>query len=148
MKRCVWGGGALVVATVPALGTSHRVLMRSIQAAHFFYDLGGLGRFMAWYVFALQKLVFGLEIHPGAEIHPTVRFAHFNGVVIGRGVRVDEHVEIFGGVTLGHDGTWGFPHIGRQAKLFSGCVVAGPVVVPPGTRIGPNKVVVPGLELA
>ena len=48
--------------------------------------------------------VFGVDIHPAAEILGGVMIDHATGVVIGETAKIDKNVSIFQGVTLGGKG--------------------------------------------
>ena len=61
--------------------------------------------------------IFGVDIHPAAEIKGGVMIDHATGVVIGETTTIDENVSIYQGVTLGGKGL----DIGdRHPKIQSG----------------------------
>ncbi|MEM5512864.1 hypothetical protein WNY79_08200 [Pseudoalteromonas sp. AS84] len=89
---------------------------------------------------------FGCFISIDAVIHPTVEFIHANGIVIGKGVVVEENVIIYQQVTVGGGkvGDWGskpFPTIKKGSILYAGCKVIGPIIVGENVSIGANAVV-------
>ena len=61
--------------------------------------------------------VFGVDIHPAAEIKGGVMIDHATGVVIGETSKIDENVSIYQGVTLGGKG---FEIGDRHPKIKSG----------------------------
>ena len=61
--------------------------------------------------------VFGVDIHPAAEIKGGVMIDHATGVVIGETSKIDKNVSIYQGVTLGGKG---FEEGDRHPKIQSG----------------------------
>ena len=61
--------------------------------------------------------IFGVDIHPAAEIKGGVMIDHATGVVIGETSKIDENVSIYQGVTLGGKG---FEIGDRHPKIKSG----------------------------
>ena len=59
---------------------------------------------LAFAVSALSRLITGVEVEPGAELDPTVKFLHGQGATIGAGARVGAGTTIFQQVTLGRAG--------------------------------------------
>lgn len=95
----------------------------------------------AWVVSAVMRQLFGAEIHPSAKLGRRLKFAHAVGVVIGEGVVAGDDLEIYSNVTLGNRGDTGFPTIGNDVQLFSGCKVIGGVRLGDGCKVGANAVV-------
>lgn len=83
----------------------------------------------------------GSEINRGAQIHPTARFPHLNGVVMHADARVDEGCLIMQQVTLGQTACSGAPHVHAGAYIGAGAKVLGEVTVGRNARIGANAVV-------
>ena len=96
----------------------------------------------------MAKLFTGIEIHPGARIGRRVFIDHGTGIVIGETAEVGDDCVLYHGVTLGGRGWWvdskgakRHPTIGNDVTLGVGSSVLGAVTVGPGSRIGPNAVV-------
>ena len=82
----------------------------------------------------------GAEIHPLAQIGPSLVIVHSSGVVIGGGVVIGQRCMIHQGVTLGEPGRgrageWGEPVLGDDVTLGAHAVILGP------RRIGDRAVV-------
>lgn len=93
---------------------------------------------------------YGIDIDFGAEIGPGFSIKHGNGIVIGRWVRAGRNLTVYQGVTLGgnskkeavHNGEIIVqPCIGDNVKLYTGCIVIGPVVIGDNSEIGAGTVV-------
>ena len=94
------------------------------------------------------RVLTGIEIHPGARIGRRVFIDHGTGIVIGETAEVGDDCVLYHGVTLGGRGWWvdqkgakRHPTIGHDVTLAVGSSVLGAVTVGPGSRIGPNAVV-------
>lgn len=98
---------------------------------------------------ALARLVhvrYGIELHPSARIGRRLEIGHQGGIVIGPGVVMGDDCVLRQGVKIGCDlfptpGDGGAPRIGNQVSFGARAVVAGPVQVGDGCKIGPNSVV-------
>ena len=100
----------------------------------------------------LNRLVTGIEIHPGAKIGKRVFIDHGMGVVIGETSEIGDNVTIYHAVTLGgsspsidserqrHEKR--HPTIGDDVVIGSGAQIIGPVIVGKHARIAANAVVV------
>ena len=85
--------------------------------------------------------VFGVDIHPAAQIKGGVMIDHATGVVIGETSQIDENVSIFQGVTLGGRGT----EVGdRHPKIKSGVSIYASSTILGNITIGKNSVVAAG----
>jgi len=93
----------------------------------------------------LNRMVTGVEIHPGAQIGRRFFIDHGMGVVIGETAEVGDDVMLYHGVTLGGRSmarTKRHPTIGDGVVIGAGARVLGPVVVGAHAQIGANAVVV------
>lgn len=97
--------------------------------------------------FMCVRIAVGIELPRTARIGRRVRFAHQNGVVIHEWATLGDDTLVRHGVTLGarsidparyRDEA---PTVGRRVSLGVGCVIAGPITIGDGARIGPNVVV-------
>ncbi len=85
--------------------------------------------------------VFGIDIHPAAEIAGGVMIDHGTGVVIGETSIIESNVSIFQGVTLGGRGfNTGkrHPNIKEGATIFASSTILGNITV------GENAIVAAG----
>ena len=85
--------------------------------------------------------VFGVDIHPAAQIKGGVMIDHATGVVIGETSQIDENVSIFQGVTLGGRGTEAGD---RHPKIKSGVSIYASSTILGNITIGKNSVVAAG----
>jgi serine O-acetyltransferase len=85
--------------------------------------------------------VFGVDIHPAAQIKGGVMIDHATGVVIGETSQIDESVSIFQGVTLGGRGT---EDGDRHPKIKSGVSIYASSTILGNITIGKNSVVAAG----
>ena len=85
--------------------------------------------------------VFGVDIHPAAQIKGGVMIDHATGVVIGETSKIDENVSIFQGVTLGGRGT---EDGDRHPKIKSGVSIYASSTILGNITIGKNSVVAAG----
>lgn len=87
------------------------------------------------------------DISYQACIGRRIHFPHPIGIVIGVGVKIEDDVMIWQGVTLGSHGKTNetdksYPVIRSAAKLFTDCKVIGPIEVGEGSRVGACALVV------
>ena len=99
-----------------------------------------------------NRLLTGIEIHPGAKIGKRVFIDHGMGVVIGETAEIGDNVTIYHAVTLGgsspsidserqrHEKR--HPTIGDDVVIGSGAQIIGPIKVGKCARIAANAVVV------
>ena len=85
--------------------------------------------------------VFGVDIHPAAEILGGVMIDHATGVVIGETAKIDKNVSIFQGVTLGGKGN---ERGDRHPKIQSGVSIYASSTVLGNITIGKNSTIAAG----
>ena len=93
----------------------------------------------------VNRILTGVEIHPGAALGPGLFIDHTTGVVIGETAEIGEDVTIYHGVTLGGSGRdtgKRHPTIGDRVIIGAGAKVLGAIKVGDDSRIGANAVVV------
>jgi serine O-acetyltransferase len=112
---------------------------------------GPFGRAAAGLLFWAIRHGYGCSIASTARLHGGVVLPHPQGIVIGPGAVVGPGAWIFQNVTIGGaPGKAGMPRVGADARIFSGAVVTGPVVLGDNVMVGANAVVtrdVPGRTL-
>ena len=99
----------------------------------------------------LNRLVTGIEIHPGATIGKRVFIDHGMGVVIGETSEIGDNVTIYHNVTLGgiapsinandQRNVKRHPTLEDNVVVGSGAQILGPVVIGKNSLIGANAVV-------
>ena len=102
-------------------------------------------RFLARLLSHVNRLVTGIEIHPGAHIGRRFFIDHGAGVVIGETSEIGDDVTIYQGVVLGGVSLQKgkrHPTIGNKVVIGSGGIILGPVTIGDGCRIGASSVVV------
>ena len=93
----------------------------------------------------LNRLVTGIEIHPGAKIGKRVFIDHGMGVVIGETAEIGNNCLLYQGVTLGGTGkSHGkrHPTLMENVVVGAGAKVLGSITIGSNTRIGAGSVVV------
>ncbi len=102
-------------------------------------------RFLARLLSHINRLLTGVEIHPGADIGRRLFIDHGAGVVIGETSEIGDDVTIYQGVVLGGVSLKKekrHPTIGSKVVIGAGGIVLGPVTIGDGCQIGAGSVVV------
>lgn len=92
-----------------------------------------------------NRMITGIEIHPGAQIAPGLFIDHGMGVVIGETTEIGENCHIFQGVTLGGTSTRRekrHPTLGSNVSVGAGAKIIGAVTIGDNAAIGAGSVVV------
>jgi serine O-acetyltransferase len=97
-------------------------------------------------LYLLACILFGVEMHPGAEVGPGLTVPHPVGVGFGAAVKLGKNVRIFKGAgmgTAGHDDPArdGFPVVEDGATFFDGAFAFGPIRIGHDAVISANSVV-------
>ncbi len=113
------------------------------RIAHFLWQrrLLFLGRLLSH----INRLLTGIEIHPGARIGRRFFIDHGMGVVIGETAEIGDDVLMYTGVVLG--GTTlekkkRHPTIGNNVVIGTGATILGPVTVGDNAKVGGGAVVI------
>lgn len=115
-------------------------LHRGLWKVRWWTDRGPIGNYLAsWLNFRLAKR-WACHIDPRAEIG-AVDFRHPSGVVIARGVVVEDDTIVYQHVTLGFGPDDRVPTIRRGAVIYAGATVLGGVEVGEGATVGAGAVV-------
>ncbi len=129
---------AEVIFCYPGL---HAIWLHRI--AHYFwtYNFRFLGRFISH----INRLLTGIEIHPGAKIGRRFFIDHGMGVVIGETAEIEDDVLMYQGAALG--GTTPekkkrHPTIGNRVVIGAGSTILGPIKIGDGALIGSGSVVI------
>ena len=97
----------------------------------------------------LNRLVTGIEIHPGAKIGKRVFIDHGMGVVIGETAEIGNNCLLYQGVTLGGTGKnhgKRHPTLMENVVVGAGAKVLGSITIGSNTRIGAGSVVVRNVD--
>lgn len=90
------------------------------------------------------SIVFGVDIHPAANIGKGIMLDHATGIVIGETAVVEDDVSIMQNVTLGGTGKEGgdrHPKIRRGVLVSAGVKILGNIEVGEGAKVGAGSVV-------
>ena len=93
--------------------------------------------------------VFGVDIHPAAEIKGGVMIDHATGVVIGETSKIDENVSIYQGVTLGGKGFEigdRHPKIKSGVSIFASSTVLGNITICINSKVVAGSLVLKDVE--
>lgn len=112
------------------------------KIAHWFWVRGHLlaGRFVS----AVNRLLTGIEIHPGAKLGRRVFIDHGMGVVVGETAEVGDDVLIYQGVVLGGtslEKKKRHPTIGNGVVIGSGAKIIGNIEIGDCSKVGAGSVV-------
>jgi len=98
-----------------------------------------------------SRIFFGSDISWKAKIGPGLYISHGVNIVIGSGARVGRDLTILNGVTLGQkrriedwkgeENEDGYPEVGDNVYLGTGCKVLGGIKIGRNVTIGANSVV-------
>ncbi len=141
-------GGSLAIriwrrVVVAARSSGFHVTFLYRVAHQCYYRLGLPGKALAALIFWLIRHAYGCSIASTARIHGGLILPHPQNIVVGPRAVVGPASYVFQNVTIGGvPGRAGMPRIGRDARIYAGAVVVGPVVVGDNVMIGANAVVV------
>ena len=93
--------------------------------------------------------VFGVDIHPAAEIKGGVMIDHATGVVIGETSKIDENVSIYQGVTRGGKGFEigdRHPKIKSGVSIFASSTVLGNITIGKNAKVAAGSLVLKDVE--
>lgn len=118
----------------------HSLAMHFI--AHWLWTRGL--RVMARFLSHINRFLTGIEIHPGAQIHPSCFIDHGMGIVIGETAEIHENVRLYHGVTLGGTGKdkgKRHPTVFRNVLIGANATILGPIEIREGAKIAAGAVV-------
>lgn len=117
----------------------------ALQTYRFAHEMWKAGRTdFALYLQSQSSRVFGVDIHPAADIGRGIMIDHATGVVIGETAKVGDDASILHGVTLGGSGKEAddrHPKIGRCVMIGAGAKILGNIKVGDCARIAAGSVV-------
>jgi len=101
-------------------------------------------REIALYLQSIVSQVFGVDIHPAAQIGSGILFDHATSIVIGETAVIEDHVSILHEVTLGGTGKEKgdrHPKVRHGVLIGAGAKILGNVEIGQYARIGAGSVV-------
>jgi serine O-acetyltransferase len=119
----------------------HAILLHRV--AHKLYTSGF--QLLARIVSQVNRMLTGIEIHPGATIGRRCFIDHGMGVVIGETTEIGDDVLLYQGVTLGGTGKEKgkrHPTIGNNVVIGTGAKILGNILIGDHTKIGAGSVVI------
>ena len=93
--------------------------------------------------------IFGVDIHPAAEIKGGVMIDHATGVVIGETTTIDENVSIYQGVTLGGkclDIGDRHPKIQSGVSIYASSTILGNIIIGKNSTVAAGSLVLKDVE--
>jgi serine O-acetyltransferase len=118
---------------------------QSIQVYRLAHQLWRTERIdLALFIQSRNSQVFGVDIHPAAQIGRGVMFDHATGIVVGETAVIEDMVSIMQSVTLGGTGNESgdrHPKIRQGVMIGSGAKILGNIEVGRGARVGAGSVV-------
>ena len=93
--------------------------------------------------------IFGVDIHPAANIAGGVMIDHATGVVIGETSKIDKNVSIYQGVTLGGKGFEvgdRHPKIRSGVSIFASSTILGNIVIGKNSKVAAGSLVLKDVE--
>ncbi|MCV6627179.1 MAG: serine O-acetyltransferase, partial [Cellvibrionaceae bacterium] len=90
------------------------------------------------------SVVFGVDIHPAAQVGQGIMLDHATGIVIGETAVIEDNVSIMQAVTLGGTGKESgdrHPKVRAGVLISAGAKVIGNIEVGEGAKIGAGSVV-------
>ncbi len=116
--------------------------LQSYRVAHRLWNQGRQS--MALFLQNQISVVFGVDIHPAAQIGKGIMLDHATGIVIGETAVVEDDVSILQGVTLGGTGKEcgdRHPKVRSGVLISAGAKVLGNIEIGEGAKIGAGSVV-------
>jgi len=112
---------------------------------HFWCEPGGAGKPLARLLQSEGSDIFGVDIHPGAQIGGGCVLDHGTGTVIGETAVLGQNVYLMHDVTLGATGTSTdrdrHPKIGSEVFLAAKCSVLGNITIGDGATVAAHALV-------
>ena len=93
--------------------------------------------------------VFGVDIHPAAQILGGVMIDHATGVVIGETTQIEENVSIFQGVTLGGKGNERgdrHPKIKKGVSIYASSTILGNITIGENSTVAAGSLVLKDVD--
>ena len=116
--------------------------VQTYRLAHQLYAMGRMD--FAFYLQSRSSMVFGVDIHPAAQVGRGIMIDHAHSIVIGETAVVGDNVSMLHAVTLGGTGKEDgdrHPKIGSGVLLGAGAKVLGNITIGECSRVASGSVV-------
>ncbi|GAN62299.1 serine O-acetyltransferase [Acetobacter indonesiensis NRIC 0313] len=116
--------------------------VQSYRVAHWLW-LGGR-RHLALHLQSRASELFGVDIHPAAQLGRRILFDHGTGIVVGETCIIEDDVSLLQEVTLGGTGKHSgdrHPKVRRGVLIGAGAKVLGNIELGEGAKIGAGSIV-------
>jgi serine O-acetyltransferase len=92
---------------------------------------------------AINRMLTGVEIEPGAQFGPGLVIHHGHGIVVNQNVRAGSGCQLYQQVTLGVDwrGSTAGPVLGNRVAVLAGAKIIGGITIGDDAIVGANAVV-------
>lgn len=123
-------------------------IVLTYRISNFFYTKGFF--LVSKFFWLWNRIVFSVDIDPGANLGPGLRLVHPVGIVIGRNVSSEGDLCVYQNVTIGgsnnkkktHNGVEiEQPYFGKNVKIYASSVVVGPIVIGENVTIAANATI-------
>ena len=128
--------------SVPFLYFKGYHALQTHRVAHWLWQQGRES--LALFFQNRMSVVFGVDIHPAAQLGFGLMLDHGTGLVIGETAVVGNNVSILQSVTLGGTGKEGgdrHPKVGNGVLISAGAKILGNIKIGDGAKVGANSVV-------
>ena len=117
--------------------------LQSYRLAHACWQQGD--RPLASYMQGRVVTLYGVDIHPAAQVGAGIFIDHAVGIVVGETAVIEDDVTIFQCVTLGGTGKGSgdrHPKVRQGAFIGSGALILGNIEIGAGAKVGAGAIVV------
>ena len=114
------------------------------RVAHFKWINGKRRSMTSLFLQSQASAIFGLDIHPGAQIGAGILLDHGTGIVIGETACLGDGCTLLHGVTLGGTGKESgdrHPKVGKNVLIGAGASVLGNIQIGDRVKIGAGSIV-------
>lgn len=141
-----YGGKTFIKATVTYFTKpSFRLMLNYRLGSYFIKKKSTFFNLLVVRYRYIQTTKRNCQISYDAVIGERLLLSHPIGIVIGKGVVIEDDVSIWQNVTIGNDGAAkgdaDYPLIKKGAKIYCGAVVAGKIIIGSNAVVGANAFV-------
>lgn len=112
------------------------------RLAHYLWQKGR--HQLALFLQSRNSEMFGVDIHPAAQIGKGVMFDHATGIVVGETAVIEDNVSLLQNVTLGGTGNESgdrHPKVRQGVLVGAGAKILGNIEIGEGSKVGAGSVV-------
>lgn len=117
------------------------------RVAHWLWQQGRFA--LAYFLQSHISIIFGVDIHPAAQLGKGIMLDHATGIVIGETTVVEDDVSIMQSVTLGGTGKESgdrHPKVRKDVLISAGAKILGNIEIGEGAKVGAGSVVLKSVE--